>query len=420
MRTVTARRETLPQSAAQGLHPTPIRLVADARRRRSRLPNGRELATAAITAGTFTAGAIAFALSAESARPLDLSVFALLVGGFAALSQLEFEVGSGSAVPTQLVFVPMLFLLPLHLVPLAVCAGYLVGGAVDGAFGRIRLGRALSLVGCAWFALPPALVLFAVGERPAAWRDWPIYLAALGVQFAADFAHSAFHERFAHRLAPRAILNPLFRAYAFDVLVAPVAFLTVLAAPAGRFSFLAVFPLAVIFSTLARERQRRIDATLEADRLEALVRTDPLTGLGNRRAWNDHLAAMLASAHARPLTVCILDLDHFKAYNDHFGHSAGDALLVRVARRWPGELRPGDVLVRLGGEEFGLALPGSDTQAGHAVVERLRLLIPDGQTCSAGLARYEPGDTADSLLRRADEALYDAKRSGRNRTTIAA
>src|SRR5439155_11373048 len=141
---------------------------------------------------------------------------------------------------------------------------------------------------------------------------------------------------------------------------------------------------------------------------------------GNRRAWDKRLAGMLPPAPTRPLMVCILDLDHFKAYNDKLGHSAGDALLVQVARAWPRELRTHDVLVRLGGEEFGLALPGIDVDAARLVVERLRLRVPDGQTCSAGLARYEPGDTAESLLGRADEALYDAKRGGRNRTRIAA
>jgi diguanylate cyclase (GGDEF)-like protein len=420
MRIVINSRGSLPDTAARTSRPTLIRLVAEARRRRSRLPTGRELATATITAGSFAVAAIAFALTATSPRSVDALMLALLIVGFAVLSQLEFEVGSGSAVPTQLVFAPMLFLLPLRLVPLAVCAGFLLGGAVDGVLGRMRLGRTLSLIGCAWFALPPALVLYAAGERAPAWSDWPIYLGVLAAQFVADFAHSAFHERYAHGIAPRAILNPLIRTYSFDVLVSPVALLAVLAAPAGRFSFLAVFPLAVIFSTLARERQRRIDITLEADRLEALVRTDPLTGLGNRRAWDAQLGAILSSRQTRPLTVCILDLDHFKAYNDDLGHSAGDALLVQVARAWPRELRPHDVLVRLGGEEFALALPGSDTDAAQAVVERLRLRIPDGQTCSAGLARYEPGDTAESLLQRADEALYAAKRSGRNRTTIAA
>jgi diguanylate cyclase (GGDEF)-like protein len=416
---VTNLRHRTPEPASSS-SPTHTGLVAEARRRRGRLPNRRELATALLTAGSFLAAAFTFSLTAGSQRGFDPVAAVLLVVCFAILSQVEFEVGSGSAVPTQLVFVPMLFLLPLRVVPLAVCAGFLLGGALDLVLGRMRGSRALSLVGCAWFALPPAVILQVAGERPVAWSDWPLYLAVLAAQFAADFAHTAFHERLAHEVPPRAILHPLVRVYAFDLLVTPVALLAVFAAPAGRLSFLAVIPLAAVFWTLARERRRRLDATIEAARLEALAHTDPLTGLGNRRAWEDHLAARLAEAHTTPFAVCIIDLDHFKAYNDERGHTAGDALLIEVARVWPQELRPDDVLARLGGEEFAISLPGSDLRSAQAVVERLRLLVPDGQTCSAGLAKHQPGDTAESLVARADAALYDAKRAGRNRLTIAA
>jgi diguanylate cyclase (GGDEF)-like protein len=420
MSTVTNIRQ-LVRRRTRGASSTPIDLVAEARRRRARTPNRRELTAALLTGGSFLTAAIAFALVAGSPRAVDPVGLVLLIVGFAILSQLELELGSGSAVPTQLVFVPMLFLLPLRLVPLAVCAGFLLGGTLDLALGRMRADRALALAGCAWFALPAVIVLHAAGERPAAWRDWPLYVAVLAAQFAADFAHSALHERLAHGLPPRSLAVPLVRVYALDLLLSPVALLAVFAtSTGGRLSLLAVIPLAVIFWALARERRHRLDATLEAVRLEALVRTDPLTGLGNRRAWEDHLAAVLASGQAEPFAVCILDLDRFKAYNDRYGHVAGDALLIEVAQAWPRELRPGDVLVRLGGEEFALALTGSDAAGAEAVVERLRVLVPGGQTCSAGLAHFEPGDTAETLVGRADAALYDAKRAGRNRTTIAA
>jgi diguanylate cyclase (GGDEF)-like protein len=395
-------------------------LVAEARRRRSRLPSRRELTTAVLTSGSFLGCALAFALCADSPRSLDPLPVTLLVLGFAALSRLEFELGSGSAVPTQLLFVPMLFLLPLDLVPLAACASYLLGGLFDLAVGKLRAARALSLVGCAWFALPPALIFHFAGERSPAWSEWALYLGALCAQFGGDFAHSAIHEHFAHGLSPRALARPLTRVYAFDLLLSPVAFLAVLAVSKGDLSFLALLPLAVIFSTLGRERKARLDAALEAARLEALAHTDPLTGLANRRAWEEQLPTLHGGAGAAPFAISILDLDHFKAYNDRHGHAAGDALLADTARAWQQELRPGDLLARLGGEEFALALPNCDLGTAQAIIERLRRRVPHAQTCSAGLACYQPEDTAEMLLRRADHALYAAKQTGRNQTAIAA
>jgi diguanylate cyclase (GGDEF)-like protein len=395
-------------------------LVADARQRRTQLPSQRESLTAVLTSGSFIAYALTFAISADSTRTLNPLVASLLVLGFAVLSRLEFELGSGSVVPTQLLFIPMLFLLPLPLVPLAACASYLLGGIFDLAAGKLRAGRAISLVGCAWFAVPPTLVLYFAGERSPAWSNWPLYLAALCAQFAGDFIHTAVHEHLAHRLSPRVLMRPVLRVYAFDLLLTPAAFLAVISASNGNLSFLALLPLAAVFSTLARERKARLDAALEAARLEALANTDPLTGLANRRAWQERLPALLANAQTSHLAVCVLDLDLFKAYNDNHGHAAGDTLLAQTAHTWQQELRPGDLLARLGGEEFALAMVGSDMLTAHAVLERLRRLVPNAQTCSAGLAHHQPGDTAETLLQRADAALYKAKRAGRNQTTIAA
>lgn len=156
-------------------------------------------------------------------------------------------------------------------------------------------------------------------------------------------------------------------------------------------------------------------------RLESIARTDELTGLPNRRAWQEELARELPRArrHCDPLCVAMLDLDHFKRYNDNQGHQAGDRLLKRVAGAWTAELRATDILVRYGGEEFALALPGCGIEDAIATVERLRAVIPSGQTCSAGIACWDGEELAAGLLDRADRALYEAKRSGRDRTVMA-
>jgi diguanylate cyclase (GGDEF)-like protein len=155
-------------------------------------------------------------------------------------------------------------------------------------------------------------------------------------------------------------------------------------------------------------------------RLESIARTDELTGLPNRRAWQEELARELPRARrsAEPLCVAMLDLDHFKRYNDRQGHQAGDRLLKRVAGAWTAELRATDILVRYGGEEFALALPGCGLEDATTTVERLRAVIPSGQTCSAGIAAWDGEELATELLDRADRALYEAKRSGRDRTVL--
>ncbi|HEX7297614.1 MAG TPA: diguanylate cyclase [Solirubrobacteraceae bacterium] len=152
-------------------------------------------------------------------------------------------------------------------------------------------------------------------------------------------------------------------------------------------------------------------------RLTEIALTDSLTGLPNRRAWD--ACVEKAIDDDEPVCVAILDLDRFKAYNDDHGHQAGDRLLKEAAAAWRAQLRPSDTLARYGGEEFAVLLHGHDLRAAHLVVDRLRAATPRGQSCSAGVARREDGESATALLRRADRALYDAKRAGRDRSLIA-
>jgi diguanylate cyclase (GGDEF)-like protein len=115
------------------------------------------------------------------------------------------------------------------------------------------------------------------------------------------------------------------------------------------------------------------------------------------------------------MAVALMDLDHFKAYNDAHGHPAGDAALRLAATGWRGRLRAGDLLARLGGEEFAVLLPGASPEDAYAALEHLRRATPPGLTVSIGFAGHVPGDTGESLLARADAALYAAKRAGRDR-----
>jgi diguanylate cyclase (GGDEF)-like protein/PAS domain S-box-containing protein len=155
--------------------------------------------------------------------------------------------------------------------------------------------------------------------------------------------------------------------------------------------------------------------------LQTTVRTDPLTGLPNRRAWEEAIERELSAAFRSRtrLTVAIVDLDRFKRYNDGHGHQAGDRLLKHAAGAWRAAIRGSDTLARYGGEEFALVLP--DCGAGDAllIVERLRAATPYGQTCSAGVAEWDGEQSVEQLIARADMALYAAKGAGRNRAVAA-
>ncbi|HTI32117.1 MAG TPA: diguanylate cyclase [Miltoncostaea sp.] len=162
-------------------------------------------------------------------------------------------------------------------------------------------------------------------------------------------------------------------------------------------------------------------------RLAQLAMSDPLTGLANHRTFHSALAteAERARRHGRPLALAVIDVDHFKAVNDLHGHMAGDRVLVEVARRLRAAARSGDVLARVGGEEFAWIIPEADTAGAHAVAERARCAVGDAAmpgvgavTISIGVAELTRGGSVLDLYHRADEALYQAKRAGRNRTRI--
>jgi diguanylate cyclase (GGDEF)-like protein len=160
----------------------------------------------------------------------------------------------------------------------------------------------------------------------------------------------------------------------------------------------------------------------QAEHLKVLATRDGLTGLINRHTWDSVLPDELERArrYGLTVTVAVIDIDHFKRYNDRLGHQAGDRLLKSAAAAWAAELRKVDVLARYGGEEFIALLPECDATAATEVVQRLRAVTPDGQTFSAGIATWNREESDDVLFSRADAALYEAKNAGRDRTTVAA
>jgi diguanylate cyclase (GGDEF)-like protein len=155
--------------------------------------------------------------------------------------------------------------------------------------------------------------------------------------------------------------------------------------------------------------------------LRTEARRDYLTGVTNRMGWDEEVRrAVRDSADAgQPLSVVVLDLDHFKLFNDRAGHLEGDRLLRQITQAWLGQLRRADLLGRLGGDEFAVLLRDCGVEAAAAVACRLCECIPQETTCSAGVAIWDGREPVDTLLARADEALYRAKADGRDRVEVA-
>ena len=189
----------------------------------------------------------------------------------------------------------------------------------------------------------------------------------------------------------------------------------------------------IAVSDLSSTMRRETLLKVQAEKLSQQSLTDELTSIANRRRMNLALEEEVrrAARTKKPLSVVLLDIDHFKAYNDRFGHLAGDACLMRVALSLQERItRAGDLLARYGGEEFCVILPDTDGEAAQVLAESLRSKIealnlphPDSScanrvTISLGVATCPPGinETATGLLLKADNALYRAKQMGRNRS----
>jgi diguanylate cyclase len=206
----------------------------------------------------------------------------------------------------------------------------------------------------------------------------------------------------------------------------------------GHFAMLAAMlpAVSILAGRLARlrsrDRRQRNDLTKALSRIQQLATRDELTGLVNRR----HMSLLLeqererGARSGRLFSLAMLDIDHFKAINDHYGHAVGDEVMQSLARQMPQALRSTDVVARWGGEEFVVLLPESALGTARVGLERLRGRVaatpmahlsgvPIRITISAGLAEHIAGESVQQTLERADRALYEAKSQGRNRTVIA-
>ncbi len=225
---------------------------------------GRERVGEAIAAVAFVAVALAMAALIPSPRSLEGPTLVILIGAYVVSSRAKFDIADGYTVPTELILVPMLFLLPTPVVPLVVSFSYLLGRMFDYASGRTSIYRAFHAFGDCWHSVGPALVLILAGAQVFSWDRWGVYLLALLAQFAFDFTAAALRERLVDGTTARTLAKLVAPVYALDGALAPIGLLAAFAAiELGPALCLLMVPLAAVLAVLSRERQARIDQALE-------------------------------------------------------------------------------------------------------------------------------------------------------------
>jgi putative nucleotidyltransferase with HDIG domain len=240
------------------------RLFARGRERTALPAYGRERMVEVGVALVFLATALGMAFLIPSSQGLSLTTLTVLVVAYVLACQAQFDIADGYTVPTQLVLVPMLFLLPTPAVPLIVSLSWALGRILDYATGRTSVYRAFHVFADCWHAVGPALVLIVAGTQLFAWDEWPVYVVALLAQFTFDFAATTIRMRLIDGPASWAELRLLAPVYGLDAALAPIGLVVTFAAIGlGPAVCLLVIPLAAVLAVLSRERQTRIEQALE-------------------------------------------------------------------------------------------------------------------------------------------------------------
>jgi diguanylate cyclase (GGDEF)-like protein len=515
---------------------------ARARARASR----RELIVEVAAGALFVAAAAGLLVAAGTARPVQPAVVGLLVALYVVVARVEFPVGTGHVLPTQLVLVPMLVLLPPAVVPGAVAVGLVAATAVDCALRRVPARRLVSALPDAWHALGAALVLVVAGSPAIDVDAVPLMAAAFAACCLFDFVSALLRMRLAGIVPDITVqARVMLSVWAVDGCLAPLAFAVALLTEHGLGAVLLVAPLALLLWLLARDRHRRIEQAHhrlkllehERGRLQSAVRrlgdafaakleldallnillhgaidavdaaggrldldglpepvrlhtgrqgslaggdaqatatlpmaiavdpepvtgtlqivrdgrafdaseldllaeliakaghaaseilanqavreqavTDALTGLGNRRRLSADLGVALErAAAADPALLLLFDLDGFKAYNDTFGHLAGDQLLTRLGARLSDAVAAHGGAYRLGGDEFCVLLQLDGEDVDDLIARAAAALSDSGKqfairaSFGAVLLPHE-ADSPDHALQLADERMYAHKR----------
>jgi diguanylate cyclase (GGDEF)-like protein len=382
---------------------------------------GRERTVTFVLAAGFLVSAVSCAVLVSSPTPFSAWVAALAVVAYALVTQVEFEIGPGTIIPTELLLVPMLFVLPSQLVPLLVAMGLVLGGVLERLRSRRHGARIAVLLCSAWHSVGPALVIGLLAPGPPAWSDLWVYVCALASQFALDTAAVFARQMVGRGTRAGVLIEPLTLVAVVDLTLAPVALGVAFAAAAEPLAMLCVLPLAALLHVLGAERQRRIDHSIELGRamedVSRAARSDPLTGVGNRLSWQEAVdtAGLRFESDGIGASFVLIDLNELKETNDTYGHDAGDRLIQALALALRTAIPSDAELARIGGDEFAVLAAGRDDRACDAIVAGIRRelegLVVGGVPvrASVGAASCPPCMTFDEALRLADERLYAEK-----------
>lgn len=411
----------------------------------------RERATVGLLGATFAGFALACAGEAHLWR--DWQAAAMGVGTvllFVLARRCEFVSAVASTVPTEPVLVAALFTGQVQLVPLLVLAGW--GPRVSPVKepgGRVH--RVLSRWGSGWHCAGPVLVLWVTGLRTPSFAHWPVLVVALLSQFAFDGAF-ALARSAGIGASFRQLPKPMIFTWVVDATLAPIGACIVLATHGSLAALLFAGLPAALLWVLRADREEKLSTAVTLGKALRSVhdeaRSDPMTGLANRRAWEEAVAVAEQALAGRPsgaqalptqqpeaacapaaagtaqeelvVAVMMADLDHLKSVNDTYGHSAGDDLICTFAKVLTSVAPLGSVLARLGGDEFGMLWTAPLDQAAIVgdLAERLRnalrsCVAPWGVPLSAslGVAYCPPAPSVTEAIRLADTAAAVDKHS---------
>jgi HD-GYP domain-containing protein (c-di-GMP phosphodiesterase class II) len=374
---------------AVGLSPDGQQRIEEATVRRSLRLARREIVAESIVGGGFVIAAAGLAATGPALSAVPWAAVALLVTCFAVLARVRFDVGAGFTVPTQLLFVPMLFLLPAQIVPVAVASAFLLAGAPEVLRGKLPIGRLLPRISDSWFSLGPAVVLALHGGGAARIADWWLYVAAFASQFVVDFAVCWVRDTLhGDTPSPREQLIEARWVYTVDALLTSVGLLVAFAADGRPALTVLVLPLAALMSMFAAERRTRLDHVIElsqAYRGTALVLGDVIEA--DDEYTGDHTQGVVALA----LEVATeMGLDGMGRQRVEFGallHDVGKIAIPKSIINKPGPL-----------DDDEWALIRTHTVEGQRLLDRVGGLMHDvGVIVRASHERWDGGGYPDGL-----------------------
>jgi diguanylate cyclase (GGDEF)-like protein len=385
----------------------------------------REIATVVATSvGLLVATVAVAATTRPTVDVREVALAAIGASAFAAASTVEFEIGTASAVPTLPVLVGLLAVLPPALVTPVVVAGLLAGALLI----RRQTGRReapLVTLCSAFHVVGPAILVAAVGWRSGS-AGWLLLAGIVAAQLAGDLAASWLRNCVGLGLSFGELVGMLRWSYAVDVALAPIGFLAAAELGASPAVFVVTLLPVALLAVLAADRRRQIDRLLRLDdaidAAHAVARRDPLTGLGNRLAWDE----AIADAGRRPedpVAVVLLDVDRLKIVNDRYGHPAGDRLIKSVATAVRSEVSAAWTACRVGGDEFGIVITGEGVSSHQAVAARLvetvaRQPAVGDEPVSVSIGSSAAlGRSVQESVSMADDELYRAKRARSTRAS---